>query len=248
MNYPVYFLEQFIRELIINSAPTYVNKKFDEDMKEIRAVEYAIEHDIRKPMIIPPRTIRVREYEEDESFKNKVRNLVRRTKDVEKTQEIKDTLNFAGMEKSIMEHSGETFTPDRFMPKPDNKKEEKIPYMEPSKSDIFAPKKEYPNEGLYFGAIERLVKDMNVSRIECPGPDKYVSVKTSTKMMPTRTTLDKEDIEAIIDSFSRESRIPRIGGVFKAIVNNLIITAIDTDVGGPRFIITKVHPHQSVFL
>ncbi|MEM3113105.1 MAG: hypothetical protein QXI33_01625 [Candidatus Pacearchaeota archaeon] len=102
-------------------------------------------------------------------------------------------------------------------------------------------------EGLYFGKIQNMVYDQNVVSIECPGPGKFIIISTITKIIPTKIMLSKNEINSIIESFSQEARIPRIGGVFKAIVNNLIITAIDSEFAGPRFIISKIRGSPSQF-
>ncbi len=102
-------------------------------------------------------------------------------------------------------------------------------------------------EGLQFGKIQAMINDPNVVSIECPGPDKFITITTITKVISTRIMLNKNDINRIIESFSQESRIPRIGGVFKAIVNNLVITAIDSEYGGPKFIISKIRGNPSQF-
>ncbi len=103
-------------------------------------------------------------------------------------------------------------------------------------------------EGLYLGELANIILDPNVIGIECPGPRKLVLVRTLSKTLPSRIMLENEEIDHILISFSRESRIPRISGVFKAIVNNMVITAIDSEFAGPRFIITKIHPRPSEFL
>ena len=90
------------------------------------------------------------------------------------------------------------------------------------------------------GKINSMIKDPNVISIECPGPNKFVIVSTLGKVILSKLMLNADEINFILDNFSREARIPRIEGVFKAIVNNLIITAIDSEFAGPRFIITKI--------
>ena len=93
-----------------------------------------------------------------------------------------------------------------------------------------------------WGKITQLIYNPNIISIESSGPGKVVIVRNRIRAMPTNILLESEDIEEVIDKFSRESRIPRIGGIFKAIVNGLTINAIDSDVGGSRFIITKMQP------
>ncbi|MEK6874117.1 MAG: hypothetical protein AABW91_04685 [Nanoarchaeota archaeon] len=98
---------------------------------------------------------------------------------------------------------------------------------------------EVKKEGFFLGKITPMILDPRVISIECSGPGRFVIIRLPEKKLSTNVSLNKENINEIIDSFSQESRIPRIGGVFKAIVNNLIITAIDSPVSGPRFIINK---------
>ncbi|OIO41442.1 hypothetical protein COX97_03330 [Candidatus Pacearchaeota archaeon CG_4_10_14_0_2_um_filter_05_32_18] len=100
-------------------------------------------------------------------------------------------------------------------------------------------------EGFFLGKITPMVLDPRVVTIECPAPGRFVIVKTPTKKLSTNITLTKENIDEIINSFSAESRIPRLGGIFKAIVNNMLITAIDSHIGGPRFIINKIKQEPS---
>jgi hypothetical protein len=102
------------------------------------------------------------------------------------------------------------------------------------------------NEGL--SKVENMLHNRSIHGIECPGPGKFILIKRGNRRTPTRVILDKEDINSILDFFSEQSRIPRIGGSFKAIVNNMVITAIDSAYGGPRFIITKTAPQPSRYL
>jgi hypothetical protein len=96
--------------------------------------------------------------------------------------------------------------------------------------------------------IAPLIDDGLVTNIECFGPGKFISIDRGPRTITTRVSLDENEIESILNQFSKEARIPRIGGVFKAIINNLVINAIDSDFGGPRFIITKIHPRESEYL
>ena len=103
-------------------------------------------------------------------------------------------------------------------------------------------------QGIQLGKIRGMINDLNVISIECPGPNKFIIISTLTKVIPTQIMLNKNEINRIIESFSIESKIPRIGGVFKAIVNNLVITAIDSEYAGPKFIISKIRGNPSQFL
>ena len=121
--------------------------------------------------------------------------------------------------------------------KPAEKPEIKQKQLEAKKTDMF-----------YLDKIMPMILDPNVISIECMGPGKFIMVRTTRRAMRANVMLNPEDIDDIIQRFSNEARIPRIGGVFKAIVDNLVMTAIDSDVGSKRFIISKTHPYDSEFL
>ena len=87
-----------------------------------------------------------------------------------------------------------------------------------------------------------MIKDPRVTLIECPGPGKFVLARTSGQTTITKITLTQEEIQEIIEKFSKEARIPILPGLFKAAVGNLIITAVISNTIGTRFIITKITP------
>lgn len=92
---------------------------------------------------------------------------------------------------------------------------------------------------LYLGKLTSLINDSQLISIECPGVGRYLAIRRKNQTITSTIILNNEEIEKIIDSFSIMAKIPRIGGVFKAVVNNLLITAIETH-NGDRFIISKV--------
>ncbi|MFA5992739.1 MAG: hypothetical protein WC796_03470 [Candidatus Pacearchaeota archaeon] len=97
--------------------------------------------------------------------------------------------------------------------------------------------------------IDKFVKDNSIVSIDCSGPGRFIVLRNITgRQVITKIVLMKEDIDSILNYFSNAVRIPRIGGIFKAIVGNLVITAIDSDVAGPRFIITKIVQRKSNFI
>ena len=100
----------------------------------------------------------------------------------------------------------------------------------------------------YSEKVKSLIDDPTISSIECLGPEKFLLIHRGQNISSIRLELDKHEINDLLNYFSKEARIPRIKGVFKAIINNLVVTAIDSEFGGPRFIITKIHPQESVYL
>ncbi|MEM3074923.1 MAG: hypothetical protein QW727_03210 [Candidatus Pacearchaeota archaeon] len=178
------FLYEFTRELIINSAPSYIYNKIVKMDIEKKSIEKEIENALEK--------------------------------------------NSEGL--------------NRFKVKP------VIKIISPYKEKTELAEDEESSESKNLNAVSKMINDPNIVSIECPGPGRYIMIRTYAKSFLSKISLNKEEINSILNDFSKEARIPRIGGVFKAIVNNLVITAIDSEFSGPRFIIQKIHPRSSKYL
>lgn len=91
--------------------------------------------------------------------------------------------------------------------------------------------------------INELIRDNSINSIETIGVGRPLLIRKmrGEQAIVTKIMLTKEDINQILNSFSIQARIPRIGGIFRAIVGNLLITAVDSEFGGgPKFVISKV--------
>ena len=97
-----------------------------------------------------------------------------------------------------------------------------------------------------LGNLEPLIKDVSIQSIECPGPRKNILVKQYNKINVTKTILSQEEITNIINNFSEKARIPIMGGILKAAVGDLIISAIISEFVGSRFIINKITPYSMI--
>jgi len=97
-----------------------------------------------------------------------------------------------------------------------------------------------------FKKLEPLLKDKTVLLIECPGPGKNILVKRYNQKNITRIVLSQSEISKIINEFSEKARIPIIGGILKAAVDNLIISAVVSEYVGSRFVITKLTPYSII--
>ncbi len=87
--------------------------------------------------------------------------------------------------------------------------------------------------------INALLNDRFVSSVECQGPGKPLLVKRAGRIQSTGIILREDEIEQIINYFSEKARIPVVDGMLKAAVENLLISAVVSEVVGSRFIITK---------
>jgi len=95
-------------------------------------------------------------------------------------------------------------------------------------------------QGFNLDKINFLIQDPRVTVIECPGPGKFVLARSEGTSSITKVSLSQEEIQEIIEKFSKEAKIPVISGLFKAATGNLVITAVISDLVGSRFIITKI--------
>jgi len=103
---------------------------------------------------------------------------------------------------------------------------------------LTSPTGEYPE----LGKLNTLVSDVGVEGIECLGPEKNILVKKSGRVQRTNILLTKEDIQKILKDFSEKTRIPLTKGTFKAVLGNLIMTAILSEFVGTKFILQKKTP------
>ncbi|MEK6935189.1 MAG: hypothetical protein AABW67_00210 [Nanoarchaeota archaeon] len=97
-----------------------------------------------------------------------------------------------------------------------------------------------------LGKLDIFLKDKAVLSIECQGPGKNVLVKKYDKINLTKTILSQQEITGIINKFSEEARIPVVGGIIKAAVGDLVISAIISEFVGSRFIINKITPYNLI--
>jgi hypothetical protein len=100
--------------------------------------------------------------------------------------------------------------------------------------------------GFTLGKIQQLLMDRHVESIECQGPGKNLLVRKKGKTNVTKYALSKEEISEVIDHFSNQARIPVVGGILKAAVGNIIISAVVSEYVGSRFIINKINPFAPI--
>lgn len=122
----------------------------------------------------------------------------------------------------------ETAKPSLFIP--ESKLPEHLEYLKPM-----------PTAGVEIDLwkLNPLIKDRVVRVIEV-NPDEKVVVTGSMGTKPTNIILNKEDIDRIINEFSKISKIPIEEGVYRVVVGNLILSAVISEVIGSKFIIRKM--------
>jgi hypothetical protein len=104
--------------------------------------------------------------------------------------------------------------------------------------------KPVPGVGIDLGKLNFLLRDPQVTLIECPGSGRLVFVRKLGQTQSTTISLGEQEIKDIISRFSEKARIPLIGKVFTAIVGSLKIFAVISDFAGSRFIISRQTPYS----
>lgn len=97
-----------------------------------------------------------------------------------------------------------------------------------------------------LGKLNQFLADRELTMIECPGPGKFIFVRKVGRVNLTKISLSQEEIDRVIERFSEKAKIPVIGGVFKASVDDLTISAVISDFVGSRFIISKSSPYSLI--
>ncbi len=95
-------------------------------------------------------------------------------------------------------------------------------------------------EELYNGKLKGLINDPSVSSIECIGPKIPLNIFRYGQKMRTKIYLSKKEIKRLLEEISVKSKIPLSDGVFRVIVNNLLINAVISDIVGTKFLIKKL--------
>ncbi|MEI6731800.1 MAG: hypothetical protein WCK90_03920 [archaeon] len=95
---------------------------------------------------------------------------------------------------------------------------------------------------LSMGRLMPIILDPAVQSVECPGPGKNILVNRSGIIQTAPIVLSAEEIKSIMNDISDKTRIPLISGVFKSVINNLVITAVISEFVGTRFVIQKMSP------
>lgn len=97
---------------------------------------------------------------------------------------------------------------------------------------------------IQLGKIAPILMDPSVFSIEVPGEGKNVLVNRAGTIQTSNITLSRNEIDQIMNHISDTTQIPLITGLFKAAVQDLIVTAVVSEFVGTRFMIQKRMPFQ----
>jgi hypothetical protein len=209
------FLLLFARELIRNS---------EEGLLQLKRI---LEHGREAPLAeMPKQNLKITGKEEFPLIKSILSETPRITIDGEFSA-IKP-VNITSQRREISDGYGRLQYPVLKIPEP--KLPEEFRYLKP-----VASRKE-----IDLDKLNPLVYDSGIKKIECDGPNKPVIVSGNMGRKPTEIVLSNNEIEDIVERFSRAARIPADVGLFRVVIGNLIFSAIISDVVPSRFMIIKM--------
>jgi len=90
-----------------------------------------------------------------------------------------------------------------------------------------------------YGKITPLLRDPQISLIECSGAGKPLRIVRTGQRQITRITLSRQEIKNILEKISDAAHIPLLEGIFRAAVDNFSISAVISEMIGSRFVIRK---------
>lgn len=96
------------------------------------------------------------------------------------------------------------------------------------------------NKDIDLGKLTPLIRDPMVKIIDCPGPEQNLVVTGNMGIKKTGIILGRDEINDIVEKFSKESKIPVHEGVFKVVVGRFIFLAIVSEIIGSRFTLRKM--------
>ncbi len=222
--FKAYFLIEFTRELIRNSA----------DIEMYKLVKLVQQEENEKIGLVK------------KELEQKTKNVLNEKKEIKKfvKDRIKQKDEYINSVKREVEGEGEnpfktrlasgdikrTLSPNRPQVMQEPPLPETLKYLTPLP---------VPGE-IDLGKINNLVQDPVVRVIECNGPGKEVIIGGVMGTKETSIILSKDEIEKIIKKFSEETKIPLEEGFFKVASGKLVISAIYSESVGSKFIIKKI--------
>ncbi len=98
------------------------------------------------------------------------------------------------------------------------------------------------NKNIDLGKLNPLLNDPMVKTIECYGQNQNIKVKGNMGEKKTEIILNKEEIDGVIEKFSKETKIPIQEGVFRVVSGRLTLMAVISSEAETKFAITKLSP------
>jgi len=95
-----------------------------------------------------------------------------------------------------------------------------------------------------FGNVTPLIQNPSINMVECPGPGKNLIIRTYNIRKPANIQLSLEQMQNIVNQFSKKARVPLINGLFRAWIDKFLVSSIIAQGQPMNFIIQKaIYPH-----
>ena len=244
MAFQEFFLESFVRELIMNSAApgTVRNKEFKDEhnrrefekLRELFIIIGGGRLGVGQVFLETIEPLRI-------TSEIGIKNIKKKIEDVKliEDNQIKNSVVKKESSKDLIKKTERTLKVTEI-----NRPTLQIQKNQIQKNDSFNENNSGIQSGSLnitpsLGRLEIIIADNSVQSVECEGIDRPIKIRKQGRVFVTQIRLSEEEIESVVEFFSKRARIPRIGGIFKAIVGGMVITAMDSG-NEKRFIITKI--------
>ncbi len=220
-----YFLLAFTKELIINSTK-----------EEIFTLNRIIE-------------------KKQEQKLSQIKDIKKNTSE-EKISQEQELTQIGGLKKVSITLKEDASNPVRTVPTSISLRKKITPMTRPLMNTLIIPEPKLPphleylkplptkNSDLDLMKINPFIKDPSV-RVIIGNSDEKLVVSGAMGTRPTDLFLNKEDVNKIINQFSKASKIPARDGIYRVVVGNLNFSAIISSVIGSKFVIKKMSLQQT---
>ncbi len=215
-----------------------MEQTFSEDFKKIFLLAFAVElikHSKNNDIANLQKIIELEE--------SKIKEKIPSAFQVEKSIPSKLKESILASEKKIIIPAGNTFAIPRLKTVTGQIQHPSLIIPEPKLPSHLEYLRPIPSKSVEIdlSKINPLIKDPAVKVIE-GNPNERVIVNGSMGTRPTSIILDKDEINEIINKFSKVAKIPINEGVYKVVAGNLVLSAVISETVGSRFVIKKIIP------
>jgi len=120
---------------------------------------------------------------------------------------------------------------------PEPKLPPRFQYLHPTRAVVKSP--------LNLGQLNVFITNRATQSVECNGPNQPIIIRNPGEQK-TQISLTKEEIDKVIEAFSKATKIPISEGVYKVAFGNLTLLAVISEEVGSKFIIKNIPRHTQI--
>jgi len=228
----IIFLKKFAAELVINTGkPELIEKKIQKQIEIEKLRRKFLKPIVSENETFQPSIFQKPIYNQLTNHPEQIQKISPRLKKIKRRQ-----IKFRQRASQIPVHQL-----SRVLYKPST---QSIKQPKTKKTIEIRPEVQPRPKELNLGKLDRLLKDRSVQSIECPGPGKNILIKSNNKINTTKIILSQVEVTNIINNFAQQAKIPVMGGILKAAVGDIVISAVLSEFVGSRFILNKITPYN----